>query len=384
MKIKQQFISVVMPCLNEENAVGKCVTTALSTLHKFKIKGEVIVADNGSFDNSVQIASKAGAKVVHAKERGYGAAYLAGLRYAKGDIIIIGDSDGTYNFSQIPDFINKINEGYEFVIGSRLRGRIQPGAFSFSHRYIGVPLLTSMLNLLFKTRFSDAHCGMRAFTRESYSEMDLRCQGMEFASEMIVKASGASLKSTEIPIQYLRRIGQSKLLGFSDAWRHIRFMLLFAPTFLFIIPGIFLIALGMSSLFLLISGPFFLFNIGFDIHTMAFSSVLSILGMNILMIGLFAKLFALFGDTGLIKSETVKFFMNRLTQRDILKGGTFLFVCGLIISIYVLKLWIDAKLGGISEMRAVILAMTFMVLGAQIIFASFFASLMIDRYKKII
>ena len=377
-------VSVVMPCLNEEKGVGECVKTALRVMKKNKIKGEVIVVDNSSSDNSAAVAIKAGARMVRENRKGYGSAYLAGLKKARGEVFIIGDCDGTYDFNQIPDFIKKIEAGYDFVNGSRIKGQVAPGAFRFSHRFIAVPLLTGILNIFFKTSFSDAHCGMRAFSREAYKTMSLRCRGMEFASEMIMKAASTNLKTTEIPIRYLPRIGESKLMRFRDAWRHIRFMLLFAPTYLFIIPGIILLVFGLSSLFLMLPGPFWLFGHGFDIHAMILVSALAILGMNILTLGLFAKIFALYGDIELVKNPLIKLFIDNFDQEDWLKLGLLFFLAGLGVSFYVFWLWVKANFGAIFQIRAVILAITLMILGAQVIFASFFASLMIDRHRELI
>jgi hypothetical protein len=241
-----------------------------------------------------------------------------------------------------------------------------------------------MLNLFFNTKFSDAHCGMRAFTHDAYKAMDLHCLGMEFASEMIMKASSANLKSAEIPIRYLPRIGKSKLVSFRDAWRHIRFMLLYAPTYLFIIPGIVLLMSGLISLVLMAPGPFWLFGHGFDIHAMMFSSAMSILGLNILTLGLFAKTFALFGNIKLVKNKWIKLFVETFSHEDWLKFGLFLLVLGFVISIYVIWLWVKAKFGPIYEIRILILSTTLLVIGTQIIFTSFFTSLMVDRYKKLI
>jgi len=378
------FVSVVMPCLNEERGVGKCIEQIVWVMKKNKIKGEIIVVDNGSTDNSIKIAKEAGAKVFREKKRGYGAAYLSGFSKAKGDVFIMGDSDGTYDFSFIPNFLKKISEGYDFVNGSRLKGEIVPGAFRFSHRYIAVPVLTGILNTFFKTNFSDAHCGMRAFSRKAYLAMDLHCQGMEFASEMIMKAAASDLKTTEIPIRYLPRIGESKLVRFRDAWRHIRFMLLFTPTYLFIIPGAFFLFFGLASLLLMLPGPFWLFGHGFDIHAMIFVSGLAVLGLNILTLGLFAKIFALYGNLKLVKNPWVKLFIDNFNQESWLKLGLVFLLMGLAISLYVFLLWMKANFGPIFEIRAVILAFTLMILGAQIIFASFFASLMIDRHKGLL
>lgn len=381
---KKHFISVVMPCLNEEDAVGICVKQVIDTFKKNKFSGEIIVADNGSTDNSASMAKKAGAKVIFEKRPGYGSAYLAGLSKARGDVIIMGDSDGTYDFRQIPNFLKKIDKGYDFVNGSRLKGNIAPGAFRFSHRYLAVPFLTGMLNILFGIKFSDAHCGMRAFTKDAYRKMNLRCLGMEFASEMIIKASSSDLKSTEIPINYFARIGSSKLVRFRDAWRHIRFMLLYASTYLYIIPGILFLLFGWGLLILMLPAPFYLFGHGFDIHAMMFVSTMAILGMNILVLGLFAKIFALYGNMGLVKNKGLKLFIENFNQERWIIIGGILFLIGMLVTLYVCFLWIRANFGPIYEVRAVILSTTMMVTGSQIIFASFFASLMIDRHKELL
>ena len=218
-------LSVVMPCLNEEATIAACIQKAWTALEKMGVTGEIIVADNGSTDHSVAIAQSLGARVVHQFCRGYGAAYQAGIAAARGKSIVIGDSDDTYDFSEIDRFLQPLGKGYHFVIGSRFRGEIRPGAMPWLHRYIGNPFLTGMLNLLFKAGVSDAHCGMRAFTREAYDTMQLQTTGMEFASEMVVKAAKTGLRIAEVPITYYPRKGESKLHSFRDGWRHLRFML---------------------------------------------------------------------------------------------------------------------------------------------------------------
>lgn len=217
-------VSVVMPCLNEAETIGLCVQKSLQALKQNNLCGEVIVADNGSTDNSANIAQKLGAKVVHQPKRGYGSAYLTGFAAAKGKYIVMGDSDNTYDFSQLSNFLQPLRQGYDLVIGSRLKGQILEGAMPWLHRYIGNPILTGILNLLFQAGVSDAHCGMRAFTREAYDKMQLRTTGMEFASEMVIKAAKAKLNIAEIPITYYSRKGQSKLRSFRDGWRHLRCM----------------------------------------------------------------------------------------------------------------------------------------------------------------
>ena len=239
-------ISVVMPCLNEEDSVGLCVQKAWEGIHKTGRTGEVIVADNGSTDGSVEVARAAGARIVHQPVRGYGNAYLSGFAAARGLIIVMGDADNSYDFTALPDLVAPIVEqGHDYVLGSRLTGQIERGAMPWSHRYIGNPVLTSLLNVLFKLRVSDAHSGFRVFTRDALQQMDLQCEGMEFASEIVVKAARANLNVTEVPITYHPRIGESKLNSISDAWRHIRFLLLSSPTYLFLVPGLLLLLAGL-------------------------------------------------------------------------------------------------------------------------------------------
>jgi len=237
-------ISVVMPCLNEEESVGICVEKAWEGIRRTGLRGEVIVSDNGSTDGSVAIARAAGARVVHQPLRGYGNAYLAGFSVARGSIIAMGDSDDSYDFTALPELVAPLLEGYDYVLGSRLAGRITRGAMPWSHRYIGNPILTTFLNILFKLRVSDAHSGFRVFTRDALDKMQLHTEGMEFASEIVVKAASAKLRVAEVPITYNPRIGESKLNSLSDGWRHLRFLLLLSPKHLFVIPGFAFLAAG--------------------------------------------------------------------------------------------------------------------------------------------
>lgn len=218
-------VSVVMPCLNEQETIAACITKAQRTLESLGIHGEIVVADNDSSDDSVIIAESLGAKIVHQPTRGYGAAYLAGISTAQGQYIIMGDSDDTYDFTDLERFIAPLRDGYDLVIGNRFKGQILPGAMPWARRYIGNPILSGILRLLFRTPISDSHCGMRSFTSEAYKRMALQTTGMEFASEMVVKAVEVNLKIREIPITYHPRAGESKLNAVRDAARHMRFML---------------------------------------------------------------------------------------------------------------------------------------------------------------
>lgn len=219
------FVSVVMPCLNEEETLGICIDKVQSTLKLLGISGEIVIADNGSTDNSILIGEQYGARIVHQSQRGYGAAYLAGLGAAQGEYIIMGDSDDTYDFTDLERFITPLRDGYDLVMGNRFKGEIKKGAMPWARRYIGNPILSGMLRLLFGTSISDSHCGMRSFTAEAYKQMGLKTTGMEFASEMVIKSVEAGLKIQEIPIVYYPRGGESKLHAIRDATRHIVFML---------------------------------------------------------------------------------------------------------------------------------------------------------------
>lgn len=231
MKNKNIEISVVMPCLNEEETLGICIEKAQSTLKSLDICGEIVVADNGSTDTSVKIAEELGARVVHQSTRGYGAAYLSGFATAKGQYIVMGDSDDTYDFTDLERFITPLQEGYDFVIGNRFKGEILPGAMPWANRYIGNPILSGILRILFGTHLADSHCGMRSFTAAAYEQMDLKTTGMEFASEMVIKAVETDLKILEIPITYHPRGGESKLNAIRDALRHLRFMFTYKLTY---------------------------------------------------------------------------------------------------------------------------------------------------------
>jgi len=218
-------ISIVMPCLNEAKTISACIMKAKRVLKEMGVDGEIIVADNGSIDGSDLIASSLGARIVHQPKKGYGSAYIAGFKATQGKYIVCADSDDTYDFGEMPKFIRLLEDGYDLVMGSRLKGKMLAGAMPWLHRYIGNPILTGILNLLFRAGVSDAHCGMRAFTKEAYEAMKLNAEGMEFASEMVIKAVEKGLRIGEVPIKYYPRAGESKLRTFRDGWRHLRFMI---------------------------------------------------------------------------------------------------------------------------------------------------------------
>jgi glycosyltransferase involved in cell wall biosynthesis len=365
-------VSVVMPCLNEERSVGICVRRAWEGLRRTNLTGEVIVCDNGSTDRSVEVATAAGARVVHQTERGYGAAYQRGFEAARGRYIIMGDSDASYDFSELHRLVESLRQGrHDYVLGSRFAGRILPGAMPWSHRYIGNPVLTGILNRFFNLRTSDAHSGMRAFTREAYERMACRTTGMEFASEIVINAAKAGLRVGEVPITYHPRIGDSKLRSMRDGWRHLRFMLLLCPKYLFVIPGIVLLLLGVAGQLALLPGPLPLGFHALDMHFSALFALLSIAGYQVVLFGIFANTYA---RTHRLEQP------NRLLdwiERDLslergLVLGLGLLLAGLVIDAIVLARWIARDLGPLNEMRPALLALTLIVIGLQTIFASFF------------
>ncbi len=376
-------VSVVMPCLNEESSIGICVEKCKKIFKEKNIAGEIVVSDNGSTDRSVEIAVSLGARVVHQPEKGYGNAYIKGIESAIGKYIVMGDSDDTYEFLEIERFISPLREGYDFVIGSRFKGKILPGAMPWANRYIGNPILSGMLRVLFHTDISDSHCGMRGFTKEAYKKMNLKTTGMEFASEMVMKAVKTRLKIKEIPITYHPRIGESKLNSFRDAWRHIRFMLLYSPSYLFLAPGIFLTGLGFLTQLLVLFGVLKIRGHALDAHFMVLSSLVSILGFQIANLGLYAKTYFFVEDfedhTGLPLPPA--FYKHFKLEHGILIGF-FVFLIGFIIDVYISIKWVSNDFGPITEMKLAILSLTFIVIGIQTIFSSFFLSMLgIERRR---
>lgn len=364
-------ISVVMPCLNEERSVGLCVQKALEGIRRTNLTGEVIVCDNGSTDDSVAVATAAGARVVHESERGYGNAYQQGFRAARGRYLIMGDSDLTYDFSELHRLVANLREGHDYVLGSRFAGRIMPGAMPWSHRYIGNPALTGILNRFFKLRTSDAHSGMRGFTREAYERMGCRTKGMEFASEIVINAARAGLRVTEVPITYHPRLGESKLRSIKDGWRHLRFMLLLCPKYLFVIPGLAMLLLGIVGQVALLPGPLPLGFHALDMHFSALFALLSIVGYQAVLFGVFANTFV--RTHQLDRPNQLLDWIDRdLSLERGLLLGLALFCVGVGIDVVILVRWLASDLGPLNEMRPALLAMTLIVIGLQTAFASFF------------
>jgi len=365
-------VSVVIPCLNEAANIEACVRTALEVLERHGIAGEVIVADNASEDGSGEIAAAAGARVVLETRRGYGSAYLAGFAAARGDYIVMADADLTYDFNEIPHFVAELDGGAELVMGDRMNN-IQPGAMPWLHRYVGNPILTGLLNLLFRTGVNDAHCGMRAVRRDVLPRLDLRTTGMEFASEMVIRASKENLHITEFPIEYHPRGGESKLSSFRDGWRHLRFLLVHSPNYLFVVPGVTLAGLGTLIVVLVGAGVNF-FGRAWGLHTLIGGTLLMIVGTQVLGLGLCAHAYGTY-----FMNEKDPWF-DRMRARLRLEhglalGGLFILV-GVIMGAIIVGTWISQGFGSLSEEYEAVIGGTLVVVGIQIFFTSFLLSIL--------
>ena len=364
--------SVVIPCLNEEQNIEECVRRARAVLDRHRILGEVIVADNDSEDASAAIAAAAGAIVVHEPERGYGKAYMAGFAAARGRFILMADADLTYDFEEIPRFLAELERGADMVIGNRMKN-IHPGAMPWHHRYIGNPLLSGFLNLLFRTGVEDAHCGMRALRRDVLPRLDLRTTGMEFASEMVIRAAKERLNLRQFAIEYHPRRGESKLSSFRDGWRHLRFLLVHSPNHLFILPGAVMAVIGALVEFIVIS-RMAVFGREWDIHALIAGALLAIVGTQVISLGICAHAYATY-----FMGERDRWF-DRMRARfklehGLLFGGT-LIMAGVVVGAFIVIDWVHHGFGVLSEERLAVLAATLIIVGIQIFFSSFLLSIL--------
>jgi glycosyltransferase involved in cell wall biosynthesis len=365
-------LSVLIPCLNEADTIEECVTRAARALSENAIAGEIIVIDNGSDDGSGSLAAAAGARVVLEPRRGYGSAYLAGLASARGRNIIMADADLTYDFNEIPHFLSELEAGADMVIGNRMRN-IHPGAMPWHHRYIGNPLLSGFLNLLFHTGVDDAHCGMRAVRTEILPVLDLRTTGMEFASEMVIRAAKAKLEIRQFPIEYHPRGGESKLSSFRDGWRHLRFLLVHSPNHLFILPGTLMALLGVV-VELIVLARLAVFGREWDIHALIAGALFAIVGTQVVALGICAHAYATY-----FMGDRDRWF-DRMRARfrlehGLLLGGSIALV-GVGLGIYIVIVWIDRGFGALGFERLAVLAATLIIVGIQIFFSSFLISIL--------
>ncbi|MFZ3383836.1 MAG: glycosyltransferase family 2 protein [Candidatus Methanoperedens sp.] len=372
------FVSIIIPCMNEEKTIGVCIKKALSALEKENWGGEIIIPDN-STDNSRDIARSLGAIVVTPTNKGYGNAFLEGFWHAKGKYILLADADDTYDLSEITKFIKPLmaNDA-DFVMGTRLKGQIKKGSMPWLHRYIGNPILTSILNELFKTNLSDSHCGMRSITRDAYDKLDLKSEGMEFASEMIIEAARKKLRITEVPITYYPRLTPSKLHSWGDGWRHLRFMMLYNPTPFFSIPGFLVLILGIFlTLTLSIRG-----NVETtSLHSFILGSMLLLIGTQMIATGGYMKVYGIVHNridkTGL----TAKILDYHSLELGLL-FGIVLFFAGLVQGSEVVLKWIGSGYGSLSEVGTAVTSMTMAALGIQVIFSALIISIFILEDKE--
>ena len=379
MAADEPQISVVIPCLDEEEAVGAVVDQAWRGIEASGRDGEVIVVDNGSSDHSAEVAAAHGASVVEEPRRGYGSAYLTGLAHARGEYVVMGDADGTYPLDGLARFVDALEEGNDLVLGSRFDGAIHAGAMPWSHRWIGNPILTGMLNVMFGLRVSDAHCGMRAVRRDTLPVLDLHSTGMEFASEMVFKASRRGLRVAEIPIDYFPRTGDSKLSRFSDAWRHVRFMLLYSPSWLFFLPGVTLLLLGLGGMLVLATGPVDVFGRTWQIHTMLAFVAATLIGAQVVQIGVFARTYALthFGE----RDRLLERLRGRIRLEHGVLGGLAMLTVGIAVLLAIFVGWARGGFGALGHEYATALAFTLVGLGVQVVFGSFFIGLLTMRAR---
>lgn len=373
-------LSVVMPCLNEEETLATCIRKAQRAIADANIVGEVIVADNGSTDRSIEIAEQLGARVVRVNAKGYGNALMGGIAASRGKFIVMGDADDSYDFGHIQRFVEQLRRGSDLVMGNRFRGGIQKGAMPALHRYLGNPILTKVGRVLFRSSAGDFHCGLRAFRKDAYERMGLRTTGMEFASEMVVKATLFKMRIAEVPTT-LSPDGRSHpphLRTWRDGWRHLRFLLMYSPRWLFLYPGMLMVLLGLAGCALLLPGPRVFHGIGFDVHTLLYAFVSVLLGFQLIAFATFTKVFAI--TEGLLPEDPR---LNRVFRWVTLETG--LVLGGLLIaigmggSVWAVSHWARDSFGALEpgQMLRIVMPSVFsLTLGVEIAFSSFFLSIL--------
>jgi glycosyltransferase involved in cell wall biosynthesis len=373
-------VSIVMPCLNEAETLAHCIQAAQQALDEGGFAGEVIVADNGSTDGSVAIAKELGARVVEVARKGYGNALMGGIQAAEGTFVIMGDADESYDFGAIGPFVERLRAGDDLVVGNRFLGGIEAGAMPWSHRWLGNPVLTWISRLFFHTPVGDMHCGLRAFRKDAFERMQLRAAGMEFASEMVIKASLKGMRISEVPV-VLHPDGRSRpphLRTWRDGWRHLRFMLLFSPRWLFLYPGAALLVVGFVLSALLIPGPLRVAGVRLDIHTLLVAGFLCLLGYQLVLFAVFTKVFAI--RLGFHPPHPLlKRLFGYITLEVGLLVGALMSLAGVVALVGAVVSWHSAGFGNLDPsltMREVIPAVVLLALGTQTVFASFFISIL--------
>lgn len=378
-------VTILMPCLNESETLAVCIRKAKTFLEYHQIEGEILVADNGSDDGSQDIAVNEGARVLHVEEKGYGSALISGCNAAKGKYVIMGDSDDSYDFSDLMPFMEKLREGYDLVMGNRFAGGIEQGAMPWLHRYIGNPILSFIGRLFYKSGIGDFHCGLRGYNRESLMKLNLKTTGMEYASEMVVMAELNHLKITEVPTT-LKKDGRSRaphLRSFRDGWRHLKFLFMYAPNWLFLYPGIALLAIGVTGSIFLLLGQVAVFHIVFSIHTLLYCMFFIMIGFNIISMFFMVKLYA-YNHQFIPNRKSVN-WNERLHEDTFIFSGIILVIAGIILSVCALLYW---RHRGYMElvpevtMRIAIPAVTLLEVGLQSVFSGFMVGILKINFKN--
>ena len=373
-------LTILMPCLNEAETVGRCIEKAQSFLTANGVSGEVVVADNGSSDGSQKIARRLGARVISVAERGYGAALMSGILEARGKYIIMGDADDSYDFADLMPYLNALRDGNHLVMGNRFRGGIKPGAMPLLHRYLGNPVLTAVGRMFFKCAIRDFHCGLRGFLKSAALQMDLRTTGMEFASELVVKATLLGMRVTEVPT-ILWKDGRSRpphLRRWRDGWRHLRFLLMYSPRWLFLYPGILIMIIGMAVMLWILPGTRRLGTVGLDVHTMVYAGLAIVVGFQSVVFAVFTKIFGI--SEGLLPQDPALDRLCRYLTLEVgITVGGVIAMLGLAGTVYAATLWVGRSFGAMDPttlLRVVVPSAVCLTLGYQIILSSFFLSIL--------
>ena len=373
-------LSIVMPCLNEAETLEICIEKAQRFLKTNGIAGEVIVSDNGSDDGSIEIAKSHGARVVHAQKKGYGNALKSGIMAANGRYVIMGDADDSYDFSKLMPFIEKLRDGHDLVMGNRFKGGIEKDAMPFLHKYLGNPVLSFIGRLFFNIKIGDFHCGLRGFRKEAFITMNLRTSGMEFASEMVVKAKLHDLKITEVPTK-LHKDGRNRkphLNTWSDGWRHLRFLMLYAPSWLFLYPGLLLALFGFVLSLILIMKPLYINGVTFDVHTLLYSTAFLVIGFQFIIFFGLTKVFAVENQLLPRTKRYAKLFKYLNLEKGLIIGSI-VFIIGLVLSLMAITQWQSVDFGNLNvntTIRLVIPAIVCIQIGIQTILFSLFFSIL--------
>jgi len=373
-------VSAIIPCLNEEQTLGICIAKIRQTFEDLGIDGEIVVGDNGSTDRSVEIAESMGAVVAHQPVKGYGSAIMAAVNSARSDRFIMADADDSYDWTNLKPFIDELDKGHDLVIGNRFRGVIHEGAMPFLHRYLGNPVLSRIPKLLYKIKVGDFHCGMRGFTREAWERMRLSCPGMEFATEMVIRASQEDMSISEIAIDLFpdKRDRAPHLRTFRDGWRHLRFIMMYAPNYLYLLPAFLLLLFGGGLQVLLFNGPVTLFGQYIGIHFLALGMMLFFLGMSIASMGIAARFYLV--NSEMIKKDRFADWVNRFLSLDrIILIGALLFLTGMIVDVSLLFEWLNTTAPMTGSIHHVFIASGLIVTGVQLIFFAFFLELFRGR-----